>query len=142
MSESMANVPSPAELLATMPFAVHLGVTLQEAASERVLGSLSWSPELCTLGATLHGGALMTLADSVGAVCAYLNLPTGAGTSTVESKTNFLRGVRAGSVYASARPLHTGGSVVVVQTDLRDEEERLVGQTTQTQIVVAGKNRP
>ncbi|MGW1376702.1 PaaI family thioesterase [Streptomyces sp. NPDC002446] len=140
--ESTTNAPRPADLLAAMPLAVHLGVTLQEAAPERVLGSLTWSPELCTVGDTLHGGALMALADSVGAVCAYLNLPPGAGTSTVESKTNFLRAVREGTVHASARPLHTGGTLVVVQTDLRDDKDRLVGQTTQTQIVLSPKDRP
>ncbi len=130
-------VPEPAELLAAMPFAAGLGVELREATAERVVGALPWSPEACTAGGVLHGGALMALADSVGAVCAYLNLPEGAaGTSTVESKTNFLRAVTAGHVVATARPLHLGGTLIVVQTDLRDDRDRLVGQTTQTQMVL------
>ncbi|MEU7303096.1 PaaI family thioesterase [Streptomyces sp. NPDC007189] len=130
-------VPEPAELLAAMPFAAGLGVGLREATAERVVGALPWSPEACTAGGVLHGGALMALADSVGAVCAYLNLPEGAaGTSTVESKTNFLRAVTAGHVVATARPLHLGGTLIVVQTDLRDDRDRLVGQTTQTQMVL------
>ncbi|MEU8970674.1 PaaI family thioesterase [Streptomyces monashensis] len=133
----MSPVPQPAGLLAAMPFAAGLGIELREATAERVVGALAWSPQLCTAGGVLHGGALMALADSVGAVCAYLNLPEGAsGTSTVESKTNFLRAVTSGHVHATARPLHLGGTLLVVQTDLRDDRDRLVGQTTQTQIVL------
>ncbi|MBQ0826105.1 PaaI family thioesterase [Streptomyces tagetis] len=140
MSPSETSAPALADLLAAMPFAARLGVELHEAVPDRAVGSLGWSPESCTVGGVLHGGALMALADSVGAVCAYLNLPPGAGTSTVESKTNFLRGVASGRVHATARPLHVGGTLVVVQTDLRDDKDRLVGQTTQTQIVLAPKD--
>ncbi|MFG2267161.1 PaaI family thioesterase [Streptomyces sp. NPDC048720] len=137
MSPSEPAVPRPADLLAAMPFAAGLGIELHETTAERTAGSLAWSPEVCTTGGALHGGALMALADSVGAVCAYLNLPAGAtGTSTVESKTNFLRAVTSGEVHATARPLHVGGTLLVVQTDLRDDRDRLVGQTTQTQIVL------
>ncbi|GHI03863.1 aromatic compound degradation protein PaaI [Streptomyces cellostaticus] len=133
----MSSPEQPGDLLATMPFAAGLGIELREATAERTVGSLGWSPDICTAGGALHGGALMALADSVGAVCAYLNLPEGAaGTSTVESKTNFLRAVTAGRVHATARPLHLGGTLMVVQTDLRDDRDRLVGQTTQTQIVL------
>ncbi|MGW5373029.1 PaaI family thioesterase [Streptomyces sp. NPDC004009] len=137
MSLSEPAAPRPADLLAAMPFAAGLGIELREATADRAVGSLAWSPEVCTAGGALHGGALMALADSVGAVCAYLNLPAGAtGTSTVESKTNFLRAVTTGRVHATARPLHVGGTLLVVQTDLRDDLDRLVGQTTQTQIVL------
>ncbi|MDO0924457.1 PaaI family thioesterase [Streptomyces sp. TG1A-8] len=133
----MSSLPKPAELLAAMPFAAGLGIELLAATAERTVGSLAWSPRVCTAGGALHGGALMALADSVGAVCAHLNLPEGAsGTSTVESKTNFLRAVTGGHVRATARPLHLGGTLLVVQTDLRDDRDRLVGQTTQTQIVL------
>lgn len=125
MPSSQPVVPIPADLLAAMPFAAGLGIELHEAAAERTVGSLAWSPDLCTAGGAFHGGALMALADSVGAVCAYLNLPEGAaGTSTVESKTNFLRAVTAGRIHATARPLHLGGTLMVVQTDLRDGRDR------------------
>ncbi|MFF4037929.1 PaaI family thioesterase [Streptomyces sp. NPDC001816] len=138
MSPSEPAVPKPGDLLAVMPFAARLGIELREATAERTVGSLAWSPDVCTAGGALHGGALMALADSVGAVCAYLNLPEGAsGTSTVESKTNFLRAVTTGHVRATARPLHLGGTLLVVQTDLHDDRDRLVGQTTQTQIVLS-----
>ncbi len=71
----------------------------------------------------LHGGAVMALADSTGGACAFLNLPEHAqGTTTVESKTNFLRGVREGYIEAVSRPLHVGRTVVVVETDVRDSE--------------------
>jgi uncharacterized protein (TIGR00369 family) len=79
----------------------------------------------------------MGLADSVGAVCAFLNLPEGAlGTSTIESKTNLLRGVRAGTVVATATPIHAGRSTIVVQTHVRDDREKLVSLTIQTQTVL------
>ncbi|MFF0729275.1 PaaI family thioesterase [Streptomyces sp. NPDC004134] len=139
-----SDLPHPAELLRAMPFAVRLGIDLTEATAERATGTLPWSSDLCTAGAALHGGALMALADTVGAVCAYLNLPQGAGTSTLESKTNFFRPVRAGTAQAVARPLHVGRSVIVVQTDVFEMEERVtVGQTTQTQTVItAGRATP
>lgn len=78
----------------------------------------------------------MSLADTVGAVCAFLNLPEGAATSTIESKTNFFRAVREGYVEAAASPLHIGRSVIVVQTDLNDDRGRRVAQVTQTQAVL------
>jgi 1,4-dihydroxy-2-naphthoyl-CoA hydrolase len=132
-----AGRPDPAELLALMPFAVALGMTVEAAAADGVTARLPWAPERCTSGGILHGGALMSLADATGGICAYLNLPDGAGTATVESKTNFFRGVREGSVRAIARPLHLGRSFIVVQTDLEDDRGRRVGQTTQTQAVLA-----
>ncbi|SCE29413.1 uncharacterized domain 1-containing protein [Streptomyces sp. SolWspMP-5a-2] len=126
------------DLLDLMPFARTTGVQLAEADASLVRGSLAWAPELCTAMGVLHGGALMTLADSVGAVCAFLNLPPGATTSTVESKTNFFRAVRSGTLHAVARPLHTGGSIVVVQTELSDDDGRAVGMTVQSQAVRGG----
>jgi 1,4-dihydroxy-2-naphthoyl-CoA hydrolase len=79
----------------------------------------------------------MALADALGAVCAFLNLPEGTQTSTIESKTNFFRAVREGDVEATAQPLHVGRSTIVVQTDTRDGEGRRVALTTQTQAVIA-----
>ncbi len=125
------------DLLALMPHAVALGIVLEEATPALTRGSLRWAPERCTVDSAMHGGAMMSLADSIGAVCAYLNVPDGAGTSTVESKTNFFRAVREGTVHAKARPLHVGRSFIVVQTDLTDDIGRAVGQTTQTQAVIA-----
>src|ERR1700691_656210 len=90
-----ANPSSSLEdLLALMPFSAALGLALQTAGPAEVVGTLAWAPERCTSGGILHGGVLMALADSLGGACAYLNLPEGAATSTIESKTNFFRGVR------------------------------------------------
>jgi uncharacterized protein (TIGR00369 family) len=120
-----------------MPFGALLGVEVDDAAPAEVRGGLQWSPERCTAGGVLHGGALIGLADSLGGFCAYLNLPEGAtGTATVESKTNFFRAVRGGRVSAVSRPLHIGRTFIVVQTDLRDEGGRHVAQVTQTQAVL------
>jgi 1,4-dihydroxy-2-naphthoyl-CoA hydrolase len=119
-----------------MPFAELLGIEIVDSRPEEVRGRMPWSDRLCTAGGVLHGGALMTLADSAGAMCAVLNLPAGAGTSTIESKTNFFRAVREGHVEAVARPLHVGRSTIVVQTDLFDAGGRRVAQVTQTQAVL------
>jgi 1,4-dihydroxy-2-naphthoyl-CoA hydrolase len=122
-----------------MPLARLVGIELVSAAPDEVRGRVAWAPERCTTAGVLHGGALMVLADSVGAACAFLNLRPGEGTSTIESKTNFFRAVRSGTVEAVCRPLHVGRTTVVVQTDLWDEEGRRVAQTTQTQAVLTSR---
>jgi 1,4-dihydroxy-2-naphthoyl-CoA hydrolase len=127
-----------AGMLALMPFAGATGVVLDAASGDEVTGHLPWAPERCTAGGALHGGAVMTLADSVGAVCAYLNLPGGAATSTVSSSTSLVRAVRSGRAQAVARPLHVGRSFIVVVVEVADADGRLVGQVTQTQAVLAG----
>jgi uncharacterized protein (TIGR00369 family) len=129
-------VPDPAELRDAMPFAGTVGIELIEASPERVSGRLGWAPDLTTAGGVMHGGALMALADALGAVCAFLNLPAGAQTSTIESKTNFFRAVQEGHVEATSSPLHVGRSTIVVQTDVRDADGRRVALTTQTQSVL------
>ena len=93
------------DLVAMMPFAAQLGIELTAATPEEVTGRLAWREDLCTTGGLLHGGALMALADSLGGVCAFLNLPPGAGTATISSTTNFLRAVRGGHAVATTRPL-------------------------------------
>jgi uncharacterized protein (TIGR00369 family) len=125
------------ELVGLMPFADELGVEVHAAEKDEVRGTLAWRAELCTAGGVLHGGALMAFADSLGAVCAFLNLPEGATTATIESKTNFFRAVRDGHVDATARPLHVGRSSIVVQTDLVDADGRPVAHVIQTQAVLS-----
>ena len=125
------------QFLSMMPFGSLIGMTDVRAAPEQVEASIAWDPTRCTAGGILHGGLLMSLADSVGGLCAYLNLPQGArGTATIESKTNFLRPVAQGSVRAVAKPLHIGRTTIVVDTELRDDDGRLVARTTQTQAVL------
>lgn len=120
-----------------MPYAAALGVRLLAADAEHAVGRLDWAPERCTAGGLLHGGALMSLADSVGGVCAFLCLPDGAtGTATTSSTTHLFRAVREGYVVATARPLHRGRSSIVVQTELVDAQGRAVGQVTQAQAVL------
>jgi len=120
-----------------IPFAVTLGMELVSARPDEVVGRLAWREELCTTGGALHGGALMSLADNLGGVCAFLNLPAGAGTATISSSTNFMRAVREGHVTATARPLRVGRTVIVVQTDVCDDAGQLAVQTTQAQAVIA-----
>ena len=123
-----------ADLLAAVPFIATLGIEVVSARPEEVVGRLAWRAELCTTGGALNGGALMSLADNMGGTCAFLNLPAGAGTAN-SSSTNFLRGVREGYVTATSRPLRVGKSVIVVETELRDDEGRLAAHTTQAQAV-------
>jgi 1,4-dihydroxy-2-naphthoyl-CoA hydrolase len=125
-------------LLQSMPLCNVLGIRARTAEASGVELQLDWSERLCTSGGVLHGGVVMALADTAGAVCAFLNLPEGAsGTSTIESKTNFLAAIRSGTVSAVARPLHVGGSTIVVETEVRGSESpRLVAKVTQTQTVL------
>jgi uncharacterized protein (TIGR00369 family) len=126
----------PQQLLALIPFAGELGIELDSASPEQVVGRMDWSAERCTAGGVLHGGALMSVADTLGAVCAFLNLPEGAATATISSSTNLMRAVRAGQVNGTARPLHVGRSVIVVATELRDDQAQLVAAVTQAQAVL------
>lgn len=125
-----------ADLVATMPHAVHLGIELLSATKDGATATMPWREDLCTIGGVAHGGALMAFADSIGAVVAFLNLPEGAGTSTIESKTNFFRPVASGAAHASSTCIHAGRTTVVVQTEVRDDAGRLVTLTTQTQAVI------
>lgn len=124
-------------LIEAMPFSVACGVEVDGASPEEVTGRLAWQEDRCTVGGVLHGGTLMTLADSLGAICAFLNLPEGATTSTVESKINFMRAVRGGAARATTRPLHVGRQTIVVQTEIRDDDGKLVAFVTQTQAVLS-----
>jgi uncharacterized protein (TIGR00369 family) len=120
-----------------MPLAGLLGIEGLAADPSQVRARLAWRQELCTAGGLLHGGALMALADSAGGVCAYLNLPDGAtGTATIQSATNFLRGVRDGYAEAISRPLNVGRTVIVVETEIVDSNGRAVARTTQSQAVL------
>jgi 1,4-dihydroxy-2-naphthoyl-CoA hydrolase len=125
-----------AGLLGSMPFAGKLGIEIGAARPDRVSGRLPWAPDLCTAGGVMHGGALMALADTLGGACAFLNLPPGATTATISSSTNFLRAVREGVVTADAQPLSVGKTVIVVRTEMRDGQGRLVAQVTQAQAVL------
>lgn len=121
----------------SMPFTETLGVEAITSSPGEVVATVPWRASLCTVGGMLHGGVLMSLADSTGAVCAFLNLPEGAtGTSTIESKTNFLGPVTEGAVVvARSVPLHAGSTTIVVETEVR-VGERLVAKVTQTQAVL------
>jgi 1,4-dihydroxy-2-naphthoyl-CoA hydrolase len=130
--------PSIEQFMTMMPFAVSLGIELESASAEEVVGTMAWREDLCTAGGVLHGGALMAFADTLGAVCAFMNLPPGAGTATISSSTNMLRAVRDGTVTGTSRPIHAGRSVIAVRTDLHDGERRLVAAVTQAQAVLAG----
>lgn len=128
--------PEPTAFLhARMPLAATLGMRAQRLAKDETVLQMPWAASLCTSGGILHGGALMALADTCGAVCAFLNLPPGAATSTIESKTNFIRGVRDGEVVATARPLHVGSSTIVIETELH-HRGRLAAKILQTQAVL------
>lgn len=120
----------------SMPFAAALGLTIDSGGPEGVVGRAAWQADRCTAGGALHGGYLMALADSVGALCAHLNLPAGAGTSTIESKTNFLRAATDGEVTVTSIALHVGRTTIVVVTDITRADGKLVTRTTQTQAVL------
>ena len=133
----MADAPlDPAALVATMPFAVHVGVSIESASKDAVVGHVDWAEERCTIGGLMHGGALMTLADSLGAVAAFLHLPEGAGTATVTSNTSLLRGLRGGRATGTSTVINAGKRFITVRTDVVDDDDRLLITTTQVQAVL------
>ena len=124
---------------AGMPFAEFMGVEILEREKTRVVGRLKVRPELCTGGEILHGGAYMAFADSLGAIGGFLNLPPGARTTTLESKTNFLGSAKVGqTVTGEATPLHVGRRSSVWQTKITGEDGRLLALVTQTQMTIEG----
>ncbi|MCC6437572.1 MAG: PaaI family thioesterase [Acidimicrobiales bacterium] len=136
----MTDADATAMLHQTMPLCATLGMRAEQFTPELIVLALDWAENLCTSNNMLHGGAVMALADSAGGACAFLNLPPGAaGTSTIESKTNFLGAVRGGTVRAISKPLHVGGTTIVVETEVRSAEDKLVAKVTQTQMVLRAR---
>jgi uncharacterized protein (TIGR00369 family) len=114
-----------------------LGVKLVEVTQDKVLATLVVRPELCTTGRILHGGSIMALADTLGAVGTVVNMPQGYGTATIESKTNFIGGAAEGTtVTGESTPVHKGRTTQVWQTRITNAEGKLVALVTQTQIVM------
>jgi uncharacterized protein (TIGR00369 family) len=114
-----------------------MGIEFTDVTPEKVVARLPVRKDLCTVGENLHGGAIMAFADTLGAVAAILNMPKGSRTTTIESKTNFIRGAPAGTrVTGEAVAVHKGRTTVVCQTTIRTEEGKLVALVTQTQLVI------
>jgi uncharacterized protein (TIGR00369 family) len=126
------------QFLTNQPFPRLMGVEVLEAAKLGVRARLKVRADLCTSGHILHGGAIMAFADTLGAIGASLNLPEGAGTTTIESKTNFISAAKEGStVTAHTTPVHVGRRSSVWQTRIaREEDGKLVAIVTQTQMVL------
>jgi 1,4-dihydroxy-2-naphthoyl-CoA hydrolase len=122
-----------------MPFAALMGVRFTAAEKDRVTAELEVREDLCTAGHIVHGGALMAFADTIGAAATAINLPAGAGTTTLESKTNFLSAGAVGTqLRATATPIHRGRRTQVWQTRIETAEGKLVAIVTQTQMVLSG----
>ena len=120
-----------------LPFAALIGITFTSAAPDRVTAEMMVRDDLCTRPAILHGGAIMAFADTLGAAATILNLPEGAGTTTIESKTNFLAPAPAGmKVIGETTPVHRGRRTMVWQTRVATEAGRAVALVTQTQLVL------
>jgi len=114
-----------------------LGIEFTEITPDRVRATLLVREEICTVGSILHGGAIMAFADTLGATAAVMNLPPGAGTTTLESKTNFFRAAPAGTtVTGESTPLHRGRSTMVWQTRITNADGKLAAMVTQTQMVL------
>ena len=115
-----------------------MGVQLVDVAPERVIATMRVRPDLCTTGNIIHGGALMAFADTLGAVATFMNLPQGARTTTIESKTNFLAGAAEGTtITGECTAFHRGRTTMVWQTLIRSEAGKLCAVVSQTQLVIA-----
>ena len=133
------STPDFDAVLALMPFAVALGMRIEEADADHAVGRLPWREDLCTTGGILHGGALMSFADTLGAGVTFFGLPEGAGTATITSSTQLMRAA-TGDVTGRTVVLHRGRSTVTVQTTVYDADDRIVAQTTQVQAVLAPRS--
>jgi uncharacterized protein (TIGR00369 family) len=136
--DTMDNVNEPNPLHAAMPFTALLDLRPIRQDHNQCVIEMDWHERVCTASGIVHGGALMSLADTAGAVLAFANLPSGAlATTTIESKTNLFAAARAGSTLtATAVVLHAGRTTMVVETEVRDQTGRLVAKTTQTQAIL------
>jgi uncharacterized protein (TIGR00369 family) len=120
-----------------LPFAELLGIAFVAASPDRIVAEMAVREDLCTRPAVLHGGAIMAFGDTLGAVGTLLNLPEGAGTTTIESKTNFVAPAPLGSkVVGEATPMHRGRRTMIWQTRITTAEGRFVALVTQTQLVL------
>jgi len=120
-----------------LPFSKLMGLTVVSVAPDCVKGELAVREDLCTRPAVLHGGAVMAFADTLGAMGTLVNLPQGAGTTTVESKTNFVAPAPVGTrVIGETTPIHRGRRTMIWQTRISTTEGRLVALVTQTQLVL------
>ena len=116
-----------------------MGIELAEVTPDRVVAHMTVRKDLCTIGDNLHGGAIMAFADTLGAVAAIVNMPQGARTTTVESKTNFVGAAPSGTrIRGEAVAVHKGRTTVVCQTTVRSESGKLLALVTQTQLVIQG----
>ena len=121
-----------------MPLARLMGIRIVEQSLDRVVAEMEVREDLCTARSILHGGAYMAFADTIGAVATVLNLPPGAGTTTVESKTNFISAIRAGEIArAECTPVHRGKTTQVWTTRILRPDGKLAAIITQTQMVLA-----
>ncbi len=123
-------------------FAQHVGIEVLEAEEKRVVGRIQIGPQHSNGSDRVHGGAIMSLADTLGAIGTVLNLPRGSVTTTIESKTNFLAAGRGQELIGEALPLHIGRNTMVWQTTIRDNEARRVAVVTQTQLVITLDAQP
>jgi len=115
-----------------------MGIEFTDVTPDKVVARLTVRKDLCTIGDNLHGGAIMAFADTLGAVAAILNMPEGARTTTIESKTNFIGGAPAGAkVTGESVAVHKGRTTVVCQTTIRNDAGKLVALVTQTQLVIS-----
>ena len=120
-----------------LPFAELLGIAFVSASPDRIVAEMTVREDLCTTPAVLHGGAIMAFADTLGAMGTIVNLPQGAGTTTVESKTNFIAPAPVGTrVIGETTPVHRGRRTMIWQTRISTSEGRLVALVTQTQLVL------
>jgi uncharacterized protein (TIGR00369 family) len=136
MTEATSTDDKSTQLAAAMPFALHVGVVVNSASKESVTGHLDWAPERCTAGGIMHGGALMTLADSLGAIAAFLYLPAGATTATVSSNTVMMRASGKGRVSGVASVINAGRRFITVRVELSDDAGKPISSTTQVQAVL------
>lgn len=125
------------QLDAAVPFSSHIGIRFISASAGEVSAKLELSDEVGNFAGMMHGGAIMTLADTAGSTCAFLNLPPNTVTTTTDSNTRFLRPISSGDAVATARPLRVGRTSIVVEVEIHDQQGRLAAKTSMAQAVIS-----
>ena len=117
-----------------------IGIKVISYSADKVEAEFKVGEAHSNRGGAMHGGAIMTLADTVGGLATTANLPDGYGTVTIESKSNFLAAVPVGdTAHATCTPLHRGRTIMVWETRIARGDGKLAAIVTQTQLVLPPK---
>ncbi|GAC1453228.1 MAG: hotdog fold thioesterase [Steroidobacteraceae bacterium] len=135
---------TPAELTATGSQSLpgYLGIVITEIGADFLRATMPVNAHTRQPFGLLHGGASVALAETLGSLGSMLCIDAGKFMAVgQEINANHVRGMAAGVVTASARPLHLGRTSHVWHIELRDEREQLVCVSRLTMAVIERRDK-